>query len=72
MSSLPERMRGMLIPVESGSNCVGCVNDVGDEDCAKCLIRGILLNGCPYKCEDYEDIFGNKPNRRERDDGAIL
>lgn len=47
----------------------GCVNDVGDEDCNKCLIRGILLNGCPYRCEYYEDIFGNKPNRRESNDG---
>lgn len=44
-------------------NSYGCVNYVGDEDCRKCMIHGILLNGCHYKCEEYEDIFGNKPNK---------
>ena len=39
------------------------MNYVGDEDCAKCMIHGILLNGCPYMCEDYEDINGNRPNK---------
>ena len=38
----------------------GCVNYVGDEDCRKCMIHGILLTGCPYKCKDYEDMYGNK------------
>ena len=38
----------------------GCVNYVGDEDCRKCMIHGILLTGCPYGCKDYEDMYGNK------------
>lgn len=41
----------------------GCMHDVGDEDCAKCILHGILLNDCPYMCEDYEDINGNHPHR---------
>ena len=41
----------------------GCMNYVGDEDCAKCMIHGIMLNDCPYMCEDYEDICGNHPNK---------
>ena len=37
----------------------GCVNYVGDEDCRKCMIHGILLTGCPWNCKDYEDMYGN-------------
>lgn len=34
-----------------------CVNYVGDEDCRKCMIHGILLTGCPYGCKDYKDMY---------------
>ncbi len=43
----------------------GCVNYVGDEDCRKCMIHGILLNGCPYGCKDYEDRNGNNEDVME-------
>lgn len=32
---------------------IGCANFCGDEDCNKCMKRGILLTGCPSKCSDY-------------------
>ena len=40
-------------------NSYGCVHDCSDEDCRMCSVHGYLLNGCPYDCEDYEDMHGN-------------
>lgn len=32
-----------------------------------CSVHGYLLNGCPYNCEDYEDMFGNTEKHGEED-----
>ena len=31
-----------------------CVNNVGDEDCGKCMIRGFIYD-CPDRCSDFDD-----------------
>ena len=30
-----------------------CANECGDEDCGKCMKRGIIME-CPPDCTDYE------------------
>jgi len=32
-----------------------CANDVSDEDCYKCIKRGIVFR-CPKGCPDFEDV----------------
>ena len=32
-----------------------CANDISDDDCLKCAVRGITLK-CPMNCPDFEDI----------------
>lgn len=33
-----------------------CANECGDEDCGKCMKRGIIME-CPPDCTDYEPNF---------------
>ena len=35
-----------------------CKHDVSDEDCYKCMKRGIIF-GCPDNCPDFEDMRAN-------------
>ena len=36
-----------------------CVHDVSDDDCYKCLKKGIIFR-CPYKCEDFKGVWENE------------
>ena len=36
-----------------------CVNNVSDEDCGKCMVRGLIFS-CPQNCEDYDSGYGTK------------
>lgn len=42
----------------------GCVNNVSDEDCGKCMIRGFIY-GCPNRCSDFDDGRGNSDEHGE-------
>lgn len=45
-----------------------CANECGDEDCGKCMKRGIIME-CPPDCTDYEPNFPveykHKPKEKE-------
>lgn len=34
----------------------GCIHNVSDEDCNKCMIYGIIFR-CPINCEHYKDCY---------------
>ena len=52
----------------------GCANECGDEDCGKCMKRGIIFE-CPPDCADYEPNFPvqykHKPKNAEREGDTI-
>lgn len=37
----------------------GCINEIGDEDCEKCMVHG-FIQFCPIKCPDYDDGRGEE------------
>lgn len=39
-----------------------CKHDVSDEDCYKCMKRGIMVGGCPAGCPDFEDVRDDMPD----------
>ena len=41
-----------------------CTNWVGDDDCNRCCIHG-LIYACPNPCAEYEDVYGRKDAERE-------
>ena len=39
-----------------------CKHYDADEDCARCMKRGILVGGCVAGCPDFEDVRDDMPD----------